>query len=73
MKRPSDDDINLAAEWLDAYDSDAEGARMYRVSAWLREQAQQSMERRAARLNNVPVKRLRAKLRSQSDAKGEPK
>jgi hypothetical protein len=64
MKRPSADDMNLASEWLDCYESDDEGYAVKRVAAWLREQAQQSMERETARLNHVPVKRLRAKLRS---------
>lgn len=66
MKRPSADDMNLASEWLDAYDSDAEGECMYRVAAWLREQAQQSMERDAAKVNRVPVKALRNKLKGVS-------
>jgi hypothetical protein len=72
MKRPSADDMNLASEWLDCYDdgyeSDDEGYAVKRVAAWLREQAQQSMERETARLNNVPVKRLRAKMREMGRA-----
>lgn len=66
MKRPSADDMNLASEWLDAYDSDEEGACMYRVATWLREQAQQSMERAAAKANYVPVAALRKKLKAMS-------
>jgi hypothetical protein len=62
MKRPSVDDMNLASEWLDAYESDAEGACMYRVAEWLREQADAAYLRETAKLNGVPVGKLRTGL-----------
>jgi hypothetical protein len=63
MKRPSIDDMNLASEWLDAYESgEADGLAMYRVAAWLREQADAAYLRETAKSNGVPVGKLRTGL-----------
>jgi hypothetical protein len=64
MKRPSVDEMNLAAEWLDAYEDDEGGAAMCHVATWLREQADAAHLRVVAKINRVPVALLRKKLRS---------
>lgn len=63
MKRPSLEDMSLAAEWLDINDgSDGEAESCKRVAAWLEASARESVERDAARKANVPVQALRKRL-----------
>ena len=60
IKRPSCDDLNQAAEWLDCNEGDdGEADTCQRVADWLRSQATAVYERAAARENNIPVDRLR--------------
>lgn len=58
-KRPSADDLYLAAEWLEIYEGaeDAEACR--RVAAWLRSQSDAAELRAACRAAGVSIAKLR--------------
>lgn len=67
-RRPKDDDILLAAEWLDENEGDPdEREPMQRVAAWLRAEVDRRNEtrsvRKIARASGVSEARARAFLR----------
>lgn len=63
MKRPTYDELLLAAEWLDINEGD--GGEMYTcraVAKWLREVADDAVLRSEAKQAGIPVARLRRKM-----------
>ena len=58
-KRPSVDDLWLAAQWLEVYEGAEDAEACKRVSVWLREQAEAQEFREACRAAGVPVSRAR--------------
>lgn len=68
-KKPSVDDMYIAAEWLDVYESDgadaAEAMACQRVRNWLLEKADAQEFRRACRDAGVPVAEARKALKKE--------
>lgn len=67
MKRPSYDELLLAADWLD--ENEGDGGEAYSckaVAKWLREVAEDRLIRSEARQAGVPVARLRRKIAEQN-------
>lgn len=64
MKKPTDDQVNIAILWL--YDNEGEGEEgeaCRSVAQWLSERLENGYLRKSAREAGVPVKLLRSKLR----------
>jgi putative alpha-1,2-mannosidase len=60
MKRPSDEQIEIALAWLDANEGDAvESAACKAVSKWLEDMARAQIEREVARKEGIAVSALR--------------
>ncbi len=70
-KPPSPDDMRLAAQWLDAYDKDAdEFAACQRVSAWLDHQADALELRQTCRDLGISVALARKMMRGRRSPDG---
>lgn len=62
--RPTNEQLLLAAEWLDVNEGeDNEATDCAAVASYLRELVTADEERQIARVNGVPVGKLRKKLR----------
>jgi hypothetical protein len=57
-KRPSDDDLRIAAEWLENYEgrTDDENAPFLRVAEWLKQQVADRELRAIVRKTNAEIK-----------------
>lgn len=62
MKRPSADDLYLAAQWLDVYDGAEDAAACKRVARWLEKQSDLQQFGERCRAAGVPVKLARQAL-----------
>jgi hypothetical protein len=61
-KRPSPDDLILAAMWLDSYEGEDDAAACHRVAAWLRHQAEAAEFRHTCKEAGVSVADARAAI-----------
>ena len=62
-KKPSADDLYLAAQWLDVYEGAEDAEACKRVRAWLLQQADATEFREACREVGVPVALARKAVR----------
>lgn len=73
MKRPSLEDMSLAAEWLRANEGDSgESDSCMRVATWLDDQVQQAQVREAAHSAGFKVGDVRRVLARNAAAKSRP-
>ena len=70
MRRPTDQQIEIACLWLEANEGESEEQQACRsVAAWLEHQAAERMLRQEAKSAGVPVTAVRRRL---AEAKGKP-
>ncbi len=68
MKRPNDDDLLCAADWLD-YNDGEESAKCKRVADWLRATVEGNALRAMSRQAGIPVSLVRKRLAQKDGAK----
>jgi len=69
MRRPSIDDLLLAAKWLEVNEGD-EASACRRVAAWLCAQAEDRENRELAKEMKVPLRVVKALRRKDESSKG---
>lgn len=64
MKKPTADDMHVAAQWLDIYEGAEDKEACLRVRAWLLQQADVADFREACRGAGVPVAQARKAIKT---------